>query len=117
MTASDHLPIIVSATVVEIKEPSKFVAFLGDTLEKAKPSIQSAVDASLPVARATADEKERAAKEDFELAKADVAIAEQELASAKSEEKLSKAKELLAKKIEANRKARAAGLPEPYPLP
>ena len=42
---SDHLAIVVTATVVEIKEPSKFLAFLGSALEKSKPSITTAVQA------------------------------------------------------------------------
>jgi hypothetical protein len=110
--------ITISATVVEIKEASKFVAFLGNVAEKVKPTVKAAVDASLPAGKAKAEEDQRKAKEDLESLKLDVAVAEVTLANAKSDADIAQSKKTVYdKKVLANRKAREANLPEPYPLP
>lgn len=110
--------ITVSATVVEIKEPSKFVAFLGTVAEKVSPTAKAAVNAALPAGKATTEEAKRKALEDVESAKLDVAIAEANLAGATTPADIAqKKKDLYDKKVAANRKAREAGVDEPYPLP
>lgn len=110
--------ITVSATVVEIKEPSKFVAFLGNVAEKVKPTLKTAVEASLPAGKAKTEEDQRKGKEDLESLKLDVAVAEASLASAKGDAEIAQArKTVYDKKVLANRKARETGLPEPYTLP
>lgn len=116
----DAVPVTVSATVVEVKEASKFVAFLGKVAEKMQPALTAAVEAELPEKKAAKAEEVKQADEAYAVAMADVAIAEAALAAkvadgkATEEEKLSLQKALLEKKIAANKAARKAGKPEPF---
>lgn len=121
--ASNVRPITVSASVVEVRQGSKFAAFLGKVLEKAQPGINAAIEASTPEKKAEADEQSKQNQEAYQLAVADVAIAEAKLAEvlAKSDatasDKAQAQHDLLDKKIAANQAARKAGVSEPYKVP
>lgn len=120
--AVDAGPMTVSATVVEVKEASKFVAFLGKVAEKVQPVLNTALEARLPEKKAEAVEDGKQADEAYAIAMAEVSVAEAALAAkladakATEEEKASQRKVLLEKKVAANRAARKAGKPEPFAL-
>jgi hypothetical protein len=121
--ASNLRPITVSASVVEVREGSKFAAFLGKVLEKAQPGINAAIAKSAPEAKKEASEQSKQNLEAYQLALGDVEIADAKLAEviakadATASEKSQAQHELLNKKIAANQAARKAGVSEPYAIP
>lgn len=119
--AKELRPITISASVIEVKEGSKFAAFLGKALEKGQPAINAAIEAKTPNKQAEATEKLKENQDAYQLALADVATAEAKVADlpadATATQKATAQRELLNAKIAANQSARKAGLPEKYQIP
>lgn len=121
--ASDIRAITVSASVIEIRQGSKFAAFLGKVLEKAQPNINASIEANTSEKKSEASEQSNKDAEAHQLAIADVAVGEAKLAEvltkagATESEKAQAELDLLQKKIFANQSARKAGVSEPFKIP
>lgn len=77
--------ITVTSTIVEVKEGSKFAAFLGKVLGAAQPTIQQAIDAKTPAGKASAAADLETKQGIYLLALKDVELMEAKLAEAKAD--------------------------------
>lgn len=124
-------PVTVSATVVEVDEPSTFLKWMAATWENAKPALSDAVKARLPEGRAAAAAANAAADEAGHLAQDNYSLAQDAVDNAlmlyklapdtTNAEKTAKREalsKLVAARIAANQAARKiANEPVPYPNP
>ena len=109
-------PYSVTASVVEIKDASKFVGFLANVADKAKPGLTTELQNKIsPSVKSQAAETQAENYENYLVALDAVKVAQAALDEAATEDKPSKQLALLQAQVAANRAARAANQSEPYP--
>jgi hypothetical protein len=110
---------VIDVAVVETREPVAFIKAMARGFAEKSDDIKTMLDDKLnPVKRAEAEAADRNARNAFEVSKLKVAELEAALAEAsdkRESERLAIQISLTQAKIQANKDARAAGLPIPYP--
>lgn len=114
--SATYLPVTVSASVVEVRKPNEFIAFLGKVADAVAPTAKQAIDSRTKAAQETKEEAQNSALDDYASSYATAKAAQSKWsATTDGPDKDAAWADFVTKAADANAKARKAGKAEPFP--